>query len=58
MTLVLTEADGTVVGRQPLWVGWKYDVAGIIGAPWTSDISRPLPSICRRRRADQTLLVV
>ena len=32
VTLVLTEADGTVVGRQALWVGWKYDAAGIIGA--------------------------
>ncbi|BDA49312.1 hypothetical protein COCOBI_13-4240 [Coccomyxa sp. Obi] len=30
VTLVLTEADGTVVGRQPLWIGWKYDAAGII----------------------------
>lgn len=34
VTLVLTEVDGTVVGRQPLWVGWKYDAAGIIGAYW------------------------
>ncbi|CAL8464187.1 g3722 [Coccomyxa elongata] len=30
VTLVLTEEDGTVVGRQPLWVGWNYDAAGII----------------------------
>ncbi|CAL8464198.1 g3733 [Coccomyxa elongata] len=32
VTLVLTEEDGTVVGRQPLWVGWNYDAAGIICA--------------------------
>lgn len=30
VTLVLTETDGTVLGRQPLWIGWNYDVAGII----------------------------
>lgn len=30
VNLVLIEADGTVVGRQRLWVDWKYNVANIM----------------------------
>jgi hypothetical protein len=32
VTLVLTESDGAVIGRQNVWVSWDYKVASIIGA--------------------------